>query len=143
MDEKEEKIWRRFKEVMHYSDEQLEKFKSNPRFVKMVNTPEYRNKKIIAEVVQSHGCVCRHEVGQRIVLTGNAALISAECPALMCIGLVSQLRGVTPALFERMAAGLDPNGLLIDTVGCVDVGVDCGGWGRVLVKIHVEDRDKK
>lgn len=137
------KGWRRFQEVTGYTDEELAKFRSNPKFVHMMATPAFRTHKIIAEVIYSHGCICQHNVGQRIVLNGNGALISAECPPVMCMGLVSQLSTVISAVWERMAAGLDPNGLLIDTVGCVDVGVDCGGWGRVLAKIRVEGPKEK
>ena len=111
--------------------------------MKMMNTPAYRTHKIIAEVVQSHGCICQHKVGQKIVMSGNGALVSAECPPIMCLGLVSQLYSVMAAVFERFAAGLDPNGLLFDSIGCADVGIDCGGWGRVLVKISVEGPKEK
>ncbi len=136
--EKESRVWRRFQEVMHYSAEELARFRANPRFVRMMNTPAFRTHKIIAEVVYAHGCVCKHEVGQNIVLNGNGALLRDECPAIMCVGLVSQLNPVVSAAFERMAAGLDPNGLLTNTIGCIDVGINCGGWGRVLLKVRVE-----
>jgi hypothetical protein len=26
--------------------------------------------------------------------------------------------------------------------GCFDVGVQCGGWGRIVIELSVEDRDK-
>jgi hypothetical protein len=26
--------------------------------------------------------------------------------------------------------------------GCFDVGVKCGGWGRIVMEIKVEDRQK-
>ena len=138
-----ERVWRRFKEVMEYSDDDMAKFKSNPKFMKMMNTPAYRTHKIIVEITQSHGCVCQHRVGQRLVLNGNGALIRDECPPVMCIGLVSQFYAAILAIWERMAAGLDPNGLLMDRIGCTDVGVDCGGWGRVVAKVYVEGPENK
>ena len=142
-DDKVAKVWKHFQELMHYSDEDLAEFKSRPKFMKMMNTPAFRTHKIIAEVVQSHGCVCGHNVGQRIVLNGNGAFISSECPPIMCAGLVSQFNGIVAAVFERFAEGLDPNGLLADTIGCVDVGLDCGGWGRVVAKVCVEGPQEK
>ncbi len=142
-EDKMTRMWQRFQEVMDYSDEDLAKFKANPKFVQMVNTPAFRTHKIVAEVIYSHGCVCQHKVGQRLVMSANGALLRDECPPLMCLSLVSQLTGVISALFERIAAGLDPNGLLFDTIGCIDVGIECGGWGRVLVKIHVEGPEEK
>ncbi|MFC1966759.1 hypothetical protein ACFLWI_07475 [Chloroflexota bacterium] len=137
-EDKAARVWRRFKEVMQYSEEDLTKFKANPKFMQMFNTPAFRTHKIVAEVIQSHGCVCQHIVGQRLVLNGNGALIRDECPPIMCVGLVSQLMPVIFALYERVTAGLDPNGLLFDTIACTDVGIECGGWGRVLSRVHVE-----
>jgi hypothetical protein len=26
--------------------------------------------------------------------------------------------------------------------GCFDVGVQCGGWGHIVMELSVEDRDK-
>jgi hypothetical protein len=137
-DDKEARIWRRLQEVLRYSDEEMETFKANPKFVKMMNTPAFRTHKIVAEVVSSRGCLCQHLAGQRIVLSGNGALLRDECPPIMCLGIVAQLPPVISAVWERFAAGLDPNGILIDTIGCSDVGVECGGWGRVIAKIRVE-----
>ena len=142
-DDKMERVWNRFKDIMEYSDEDLAKFKANPRFMSMFAVPSFRTHKIVFEVIQSHGCVCQHRVGQRIVLNGNAALLSEECPQQMCIGLVSQLPNIVFPIWERMVAGLDPNGVLINTIGCTDVGIDCGGWGRVVVKVHVEGPENK
>ena len=76
-------------------------------------------------------------------MNGNGALLRDECPPVMCLGLVAQLPPVIAAIWERFVAGLDPNGLLIDTIGCSDVGVDCGGWGRVIAKIRVEGPKEK
>ncbi|MDD5126685.1 MAG: hypothetical protein PHR43_01075 [Dehalococcoidales bacterium] len=137
------KAWQKFQDITGYTDEEMAIFKANPRFMKMMATPAFRTHKIIVDVVESHGCICQHKVGQRIVISGNGALVSAECPPIMCLGLVNQLYPVAVAVFERFAADLDPNGLLFDSIGCSDVGVKCGGWGRVLVKIHVEGPEKK
>ncbi len=29
-----------------------------------------------------------------------------------------------------------------EELGCFDVGVQCGGWGHIVVELSVEDRDK-
>lgn len=137
-EDKMARVWKRFQNVMNYSDQDMVKFKANPKFMKMFNTPGFRTNKVVIEVVQSHGCVCQHAVGQKLVMNPNGALIRDECPPIMCIGLVSQLNPVIQAIYERLVAGLDPNGLLFDTIGCTDVDINCGGWGRVIAKIHVE-----
>ncbi|MFH0914418.1 MAG: hypothetical protein V1849_03910 [Chloroflexota bacterium] len=33
---------------------------------------------------------------------------------------------------------LTPNDLVFDRVHCQNVGVRCGGWGQVLLKVSVE-----
>ena len=137
-EDKMARVWKRFQDITGYSDAELAKFKATPKFVQMFNTPTFRTHKIVAEVISSHGCVCQHHVGQRLVLNGNGALLRDECPPLMCLGLVSQLWGPIGALYERFAAGLDPNGLLFNTVSCTDVSLECGGWGRVLARVKVE-----
>ena len=142
-EDKMARVWQRFKEVVEYNDEDLAKFKANPRFMQMFNTPTFRTHKIVFEVIQSHGCVCQHRVGQCLVLNGNGALIRDECPRIMCLGLVSQFYSATMAVWERFVAGLDPNGLLINTIGCTDVSIDCGGWGRVVARVHVEGPESK
>ncbi len=142
-EDKTARFWQTFQEITSYSDEDLARFKANPTFMQMMKTPTFRTHRIVIEVIQSHGCVCGHKVGQRLVLTGNGALISAECPPIMCVGFVSQFNVTVAALFERFAAGLDPNGLCADTIGCIDVGLDCGGWGRVVARVRVEGPQDK
>jgi hypothetical protein len=37
-------------------------------------------------------------------------------------------------------AGVDPNEMRFKKTGCFDVGVKCGGWGRIVMECRVEDR---
>ena len=41
-----------------------------------------------------------------------------------------------------MLAGQDPNEMLINKVGCPDVGVKCGGWGNIIMEMKVVDRKR-
>lgn len=38
---------------------------------------------------------------------------------------------------ERFYAGVDPNEMKFRRSGCFDVGVQCGGWGKVIVEISM------
>jgi hypothetical protein len=50
-------IWKLFQARMEYSDEEMEVFKSDPLKVKMVtDTPDFIKCRVIAEVIESHGC---------------------------------------------------------------------------------------
>ena len=41
---------------------------------------------------------------------------------------------------ELFYAGVDPNEMRFKRAGCFDVGVQCGGWGRVVLELSVADR---
>lgn len=134
-----EERWRRLQKRLGYSDEELAILRSRPKYVKMVEqTPQFVTHRIIAEVVNSHGCICQLKVGDRIIMDGNGHLLRDECPERMCIWALAPLAGPVNAIFERFAEQLDPNDLVFDVVSCQDVGVECGGWGRILMRIRVE-----
>ena len=67
-----EEIWRRFQKHMGYTDQEMEIFRSDPEKVKMVTqTPEFGKCKLIAEVIESHGCHAGHKAGDRFVMTAG------------------------------------------------------------------------
>jgi len=37
-------------------------------------------------------------------------------------------------------AGLDPNEMLFKRGGCADIGLKCGGWGKIILEFKMEDR---
>ena len=37
-------------------------------------------------------------------------------------------------------AGVDPNEMRLNRVGCFDVGIHCGGWGHIVLEVKIEDR---
>jgi len=134
-----ERLWRALQKHQGYSDEEMALFRSSPKNVKMVEeTPQFMTHKIIAEVVQSQNCHSQLKVGDRIVMNGNGQLIRDECPEKICIWALAPLGGSVNAVFERFAEHLDPNDILFDKVGCQDVGVGCGGWGRIVMQIRVQ-----
>ena len=71
-----EEIWKLFQAHMEYTDEEMEIFKSDPIKVKMVTeTPEFVKCRVVAEVIESHGCHAKHKVGDRFVLTPGGQLL--------------------------------------------------------------------
>ena len=44
---------------------------------------------------------------------------------------------------ELFYAGVDPNDMRFKRIGCVDVGVSCGGWGHVVMEVRVEERKRE
>ena len=135
----EEEIWRRFQKHMEYTDEELKVFRSDPQKVKMVTgTPEFVKCRVVAEVIESHGCHARHKVGDRFVLTPGGQLITEECPQRICIFALGPIFQVMPGIYERLISKSDPDFQRFNTVQCTDVGLDKGGWGKILMKVYVE-----
>ena len=96
---------------------------------------------IEAEVVKSRNCNSGHIVGQKLFMDVDGNLISKYCPKRMCVYLISQLTGPIAVINERFSEGLPPNDFhFMRYVRCPDVGVDCLGYGEVMVKIQVVPR---
>ena len=132
-------IWKRFQKHMGYTDKELELFRSDPQKVKMVTeTPEFVKCRVVAEVVESHGCHAGHRVGDRFVMTAGGQLISERCPKKMCLFALGPVSHVLPAISERIVSRSDPNFERFNIVQCTDTGLEHGGWGKVLMKVFVE-----
>ncbi len=93
---------------------------------------------IVAEVIESQGCHARHTVGQKFVMDGNGQLITRECPEKMCLFALAALESPVNQIYERFIAHSDPTNERTAVVQCSDVGLDKGGWGKILMKISVE-----
>lgn len=134
-----DEIWRRFQKHMGYTDEELALFRSDPEKVKMVTgTPEFVKARVVAEVVESHGCHARHQVGDKFVMTAGGQLIAEECPRRMCLFALGPVAQQLPAIYERLISKSDPQGQRFTIVQCTDVGLDKGGWGKILMKVYVQ-----
>lgn len=137
MEEKE--IWRRFQKHMGYKDEEMKIFRSDPQKVKMVTgTPEFAKCRVVAEVIESHNCHAQHKVGDRFVMTAGGQLIAEECPKRICIFALGPIFQIMPGVYERLISKSDPDFERFNIVQCTDVGLDKGGWGKVLLKVYVE-----
>lgn len=136
-----EEVFKFFQERLGYSNEEMKIFRENPRNVDvLLKSAPLLNKTIIAEVVESHGCNSQHKVGDKFIFDGIGNLITKLCPKRMCI---YALASVAPLIFaenELLYAGIDPNEMRFKRTGCFDVGVQCGGWGRVILELRVEER---
>ena len=134
-----EEIWRRFQKHMGYTDQEMEIFRSDPEKVKMVTeTPEFVKCKVIAEVIESQGCHAGHKVGDRFVMTAGGQLIAEESPKRMCMFALGPVSNNLPAIYERLITKSDPNFERSQIVQCTDVGLDKGGWGKILMKVYLE-----
>jgi uncharacterized repeat protein (TIGR04076 family) len=136
-------IWKMIQKRLGYDDEEMKKFRQNPRNEDVISkAPVLMNKTIVAEVVDSHGCNSQHKVGDKFYFDGAGNLLTKLCPKRICF---SALGSVAPLIFaasELFYAGVDPNDMRFKRIGCFDVGVQCGGWGHIVMELRVEERKK-
>ena len=136
-----EDVWKFIQQHLGYTDEELELFRSNPKNADIISkAPDLMNKTIIAEVVTSHGCNSQHQVGDRFYFDGAGNLLTKLNPKRICIHALSALSGPIYTANELFYAGIDPDEMRLNRVGCFDVGVQCGGWGHIDLELKMEDR---
>ena len=127
------------REMLGYTDAQWETWKSNPRNLKMAdNLMDVMKYKVVAEVTSAYGCGAGHKVGDRIVFGGDGTLLCKENPERVCVGLLSPVNPIVGGVLDKICNGEDPTKMAFNKVHCIDVGVDHGGWGEVVVEVKVE-----
>jgi uncharacterized repeat protein (TIGR04076 family) len=138
-----EEVLNFFQERLGYTNEEIRLFKENPRNIDvLIKAIALMNKTIIAEVVESHGCNSLHKVGDKFIFDGAGNLITKLCPKRICIYALGSIAPLVFASNELLYAGVDPNEMRFKRTGCFDVGVRCGGWGRIVMELRLEDRKK-
>jgi uncharacterized repeat protein (TIGR04076 family) len=140
----DEKTWKGVQEHLGYNDEEMKKFRENPRNEDVLSkTAVMLNKTIVAEIIESHGCDSGHKVGDKIYFDGRGvSLLTKLGPSRICIFALHSIALAMPALAELLYAGINPNEMRFKRFGCPDVGIKCGGWGHIIMELGVEDRDK-
>jgi uncharacterized repeat protein (TIGR04076 family) len=139
----DESIWKNVQRHLGYNDEEMKRFRENPRNEDVLaKAPALMNKTIIAKVVESHGCNSQHKVGEKFYFDGAGNLLTKLCPQRICIYALSSIASLIFTSNELLYAGVDPNEMRFKRAGCFDVGVQCGGWGHIVMELSVEDRDK-
>lgn len=136
-----EPVWDLMKERLGYDDEQMRKFRENPRNARVLETGmDMAGKTIVFEVVESKGCNSQHSVGTRFYFTGDGNLITKMAPSRVCAFAMPVMTQAIFAIGELWYAGVDPDSIRFRRGGCFDVGVECGGWGHVILEARVMDR---
>jgi uncharacterized repeat protein (TIGR04076 family) len=137
-----EEVITNVKETFGYTDEEMKLFLENPKNEVIVSKAlALRSKAIVVEVVESHGCMAQHKVGDRFYFEG-VNLLTKQCPEKICISALSEMDRLVCGVFELFMAGVDPNKMIFNRAGCWDVGVRCGGWGNIVMEVKVEKRKK-
>jgi uncharacterized repeat protein (TIGR04076 family) len=133
--------WKFMKKRLGYTDEEMKIFRNNPRNKDVLSKiPMFSNKTIVAEVIDSHGCNSQHLTGDKFYFDGAGNIITKLCPKRICIFAIHAITMQVFTAGELILAGVDPNEMRFKRAACFDVGVECGGWGRIVMEINVEDR---
>ena len=137
-------MWSVMKSRLGYTDEEMKAFRENPRNEDVLDkAPDLLRKTIVLTVVASRGCNSGHKVGDRFLFDGAGNLLAQRCPKKVCVYALNAAAPLIYAANELFYAGADPNAMRFRRAACLDVGVECGGWGRVVLELSVEDRGKE
>ncbi|MFA6148929.1 MAG: hypothetical protein WC899_12045 [bacterium] len=133
--------WKLMKSHLGYTDEEMREFRENPRNEDILSkAPELMKKTFVLEVVESRGCNSHHKVGDKLCFDGAGNLLTKQCPEKVCVYAMNAATPLIYAATELFYAGVDPNEMRFRRAGCIDVGVQCGGWGRVVFELTVQGR---
>jgi hypothetical protein len=99
---------------------------------------DFEKYRVVAEVIKSHGCALGHKVGDKLFFSGMGVYIGKEPAGPVFVGAFPPLAPIVNGVLLKIAEGSDPQKLLIHRAKCVDVGIEDGGWGEVLLDIRVE-----
>ena len=139
-----DKMVENIKNNFGYTEKEIQTWLENPRNKDILSKSlGLLSKTIVIEVVKSHGCNSQHKVGDKFYFDGGGNLLIKFCPKKICIHALSAVEPLIFAANELYYAGADPNEMRFNRVDCMaDVGLNCGGWGKVVMEIKVEDRKK-
>ncbi len=134
---------KRFAERVGYGDAELAQFKEgDPRLRQMEKLGRAAARySIQAEVIKARHCNSGYRVGDKFILDVDGNFIPKFCPPRLCVYAVSQMAIPVALINERLSEGLDPNGFhFMHRVRCLDVGVECAGYGEVMLELKVVPR---
>jgi hypothetical protein len=141
----ENKALKRFGERVGYTETDLAHFQAgDPRLRQMERLGRAAARySIQAEVVKARNCNSGYQEGDKFILDVDGNFITKFCPQRLCVYLVSQLQVPVALINERLSEGLDPNQFhFMHQVRCLDVGVECAGYGEVRLEVKVVPRVK-
>ncbi|MFX1258145.1 MAG: hypothetical protein ACFFAN_09820 [Promethearchaeota archaeon] len=138
-----EDVINRIQEHLGYNTEEIQEFLKNPRNEDVLSKALLLSTKtIVVEVVKSHGCNSQLKVGDKIYFDAAGHLLTKLSPKKVCIFALTEIARFVTTINELIFAGVDPNDMRFKRLGCSDVGLECGGWGHIVMEVKVEDRRK-
>ena len=140
-----EDIIRRYSQRVGYTSSETERLCEEKSHVRHLTNlakaaPLYS---IEAAVVTARHCNSGYKEGDTFVLDVDGNFITKLCPKRLCVYLLSQLTIPVALINERLSEELDPNDFhFMKIVRCPDVGVECSGYGEVMLRVQAVPREK-
>jgi len=136
-----ERLLKLIQHRFNYTDEELKVFSEEPRNQELLTMKNELDKKLIVlEVVKSKGCNSDHKTGDKFYFDAVGNLLTELCPKKICGYSLSSALLMVYAANEMIYAGFDPNKMKFRRSSCFDVGIECGGWGNIVLELSVIDK---
>lgn len=141
MEKIDDRIMKVIQKRLGYDDSEIELFNNNPRNAEIISKArELKDKLIVLEVVESKGCNSNHNVGDKFYFDFVGNILTEMCPSKVCGYSLNAALMMVFTANEMLFAGMDPNQINFKRASCFDVGIECGGWGRIVLELKVEDK---
>lgn len=139
-DGKIEKRWKKFQEMLGYTDKELSKYRSFPKNVKaMENARGFVLHDLIIEVIEARNCAAGYRAGDSFAVDASGILIPEKCPPKICAAAVWAFKPLIDRIWEAFYHG--GTDCFHDTVRCPDVGVEVGGAGYITMRVRAVPKD--
>jgi len=126
------------KSRMGFDDEQIRIIEENPKQREIIEGgPVFVSKKLVATCIKAENCTY-NKVGDRYVFNSFGGMIKDETCEMPCLFALSGFLPFVYMVYDRIASGLDPDGMHFDHVSCPDTGCKYGGFGTAMFKMSVE-----
>ena len=143
MNETDERIYKIIGKRFGYNQNELDLFKNSERNKELISrAKEFDKKLFVLEVVQSKGCNSNHKVGDKFYFDYAGNILTSLCPPKICGYSLNSAMMMIFTANEMLFAGIDPNQIRFKRASCFDVGIECGGWGRIVLELKVEDKEE-
>ena len=127
------------KERLGYTDEEVTIIENTPKLMEIIEKiPGSITQKMVITCIEATNCTY-NKVGDKYVFDAFGGMIKDESCETPCLWAMSGFLPYSYMIYDRIASGLDPNGMHLDHMVCPDAGCRFGGFGSAVFKITVED----
>ena len=96
------------------------------------------NTNIVFEVVEARVCNAGHKVREKIYFNAERGMLAHKGLEYICPFLMSVMTRTIHIVQDRIWEGLDdPLPSVVWRGSCDDIGVECGGVGRVILEAKI------